>query len=538
MASERVALYARQSVQEDQGITQQLEAMRKRAIAEDWIVAGEYVDNFTSATKARGDGTDWARMLADADAGKIDTIVAVKSARLLRRVEDALEVTAPRRDVRVVTFDGIDTAGHWGKVILLIMTSIAEAEIEEKEARALPFRAARREAGHPTPGLVPYGYNWVSNKDRDDRGTRYQVVPHEAHALLYMSRELRAGAKLGEIAKALNDGTAHDEDGDSLSEQTRLTRPILNRDGTVKRPGAKWTSTTVRRILLSPFPAALLPPPMPDGMPYRADRFTLSECTPGAWDAILTEDAVAAARGRLLDSSRRTHDGNTRAKWLLSGLGECGRCGGALRKCQTKTTATSVRGYRCTTGCFQRPAALIEEYVENAAVEVLSAPGLLAWVDDRRHDIGALRARRDAIDADEKEWFARVQAGTLRPEQWDVLSTKWAEERTQLDGDIAEAVSVDPTAAFVGAEDVRGLWERMSTARRRAVLGALLLGVQVHPVGKGRRLTSIEAVEGTVTIMWRRAERRVKIDAERTVSSVRGRVPDDARDAVGRALDS
>jgi DNA invertase Pin-like site-specific DNA recombinase len=524
MTTERVALYARQSVQEDQGIAQQLEAMHKRAVAEDWIVAGEYVDNFTSATKTRGDETSWARMLADVDVGKIDTIVAVKSARLLRRLEDALEITAPRRHVRVVTFDGIDTASHYGRVILVIMTSIAEAEIEEKEARALPFRASRRAAGHPTSGLVAYGYQWIPELHRDERGTRFVVVPEEAVALRYMSRELLGGADLGAIARAMNDGAAMDEGRRPLPESSRRTRA-----------GVKWTSTTVRRMLASPFPAALLPPAMPEGIKYRADRYTLSECTPGAWEPILDEDAVAAARGRLFNPSRLSHDGNTHAKWLLSRVGKCGRCEGPLRKIDTRTTAR-VRAYRCTKGCFQRPAALIEEYVEYSVVKVLSEPGLLTWADTDGLDLGALRLRREALRVERAEWFQRVRVGKLTPMEWDELSARWDAELVQLDADIAEAVSGDPLASFVGTEDVRALWDSLSVARRRAVLEALLFSVEVHPVGKGKRVTTLRATEPTVTMNWRRAERRVTFDVDRTVTAVEGRVSPDARDAIAAAL--
>lgn len=533
------AIYARQSVEEDELASNQVRLCQRTA--KDYGIGNIpdsliFEDVNVSASKPRDSSTGWGRMLIAIKSGDVRTVIITDTDRLMRGVQDAQSLV--ELGVRVITLDGsIDTRTADGERRLLNDAVSARFEVRRKSERAVRAAALRHDAGHPTSGTVAYGYRWMYKQERDALGTRLTIVETEAAALRFMSREFLGGSSLGEVVKALNEGTARDERGRELHESTRRTRPRLAPDSTVKRPGVKWTTTTLRRVLLSPYSAALLPPTTPKGKHYQADNFTLSECTPGTWDEILTEDAVAAARGRLLDPSRRTHDGDTRAKWLLSGLGECGRCGGPLRKCQTKTTATSVRGYRCTTGCFQRPAALIEEYVEKAAVEVLSAPGLLTWVDDGRHDIGALRARRDAIDADETEWFARVQSGMLRPAQWDVLSARWSEERAQLDRDIAEAVSVDPAAAFVGAEDVRALWDGLSTARKRAVLGALLHGVQVHPVGKGKRVRTVEEIEGTVTMRWKRAERRVRIDPDRTVSSVRGRVPDDSRDAIVRALD-
>lgn len=534
MVSERVALYARQSVHEDQGIEQQLASMRKRAVAEDWEVVGEYVDNFTSATKVRGDGTDWARMLSDVDSGKVDTIVAVKSARLLRRVEDALEITSPRREVRVVTFDGIDTASHWGRVILFIMTSIAEAEIEEKEARAVPYRAARREAGHPVAGLVPYGYKWVPDVQRDVHGTRYEVAPEEAAVLHFMSRRLLTEKdSLAQIVRALNDGKATDEHGDPLPPSSRHPRPRKNKESgdLIYSP---WITSTVRRLLISPFQAALLPPPMPEGVPYRADRFTLSQCTPGAWEPILTVDQVNAARGRLLDASRLAHDGDTKAKWLLAGLGRCGKCGGRTRSTQSRTTAKSVRAIRCTAGCFVRPAAPIEEYVESAVIALLSTPNLLQWVDDGGTDIEALRTHRDALAAERAEAEGLYRARKLSAATFSAMVDEFDAELGQIDTALGDALRADPLAEIVTGDDVRGLWESMNLNRRRAVLGALLHAVEVHPVGKGRRIVSADDIEPTVLMRWREVEHRTSFATGETTHTAK--VPGDAKQVVSEAL--
>ncbi|KAA9131167.1 recombinase family protein [Microbacterium caowuchunii] len=511
MASDTVqaAIYVRQSVREDQGIAQQIADCRRRLVAEEWAEVDVYDDNRTSATKDRGTGTAWARMLEDIDAGRVQVVVAVAAARLLRRVEDVLELT--KRDVRIVTLrDGIDTATNGGKMMLYMLVLMAEAEIEEKEARALPYRASRREAGHPTSGLVPYGYRWVPKLERDAKGTRFAIVPEEAEIIRYMSAELLGGTTLAAIVDA------------------------LNADGKRTRAGARWRSSTVRRILISPFHAAKLPPAMPEGKPYRADRFTWSECTPGTWAEILPEDAVLAARGLLLDDARRSHDGDTRPKWLLSTIGRCAGCHGPLRSAQTKTTATSYRAYRCTAGCFVRPAALIEEYVTRAAVDVLSAPGLLSWVDDDPESIEVLRARREALSALRAEDEELYRARKLSPAMFSRLVDENAAEIADIDRELAEIVRVNPLAAFVSGDDVRDLWDGLSVGRRRAVLSALVDHVEVSPVGKGRRVLTVEAVEGTVSMGWRRVERRRSLDTGATTRTPK--VPDEARNAIVRAL--
>ncbi len=536
----RAAIYVRQSVREDQGIAQQIAECRRRTGGEGWHVVDVYNDNQTSASKTRGAGTAWARMLADIDDGRIDVVVSVKAARLLRRTEDVLEIT--KRGIRVVTTgDGIDTASAFGKAILTIIVALAENEIEEKEARALPYRAARRKAGHPTPGLVPFGYSWVPKLQRDARGTRYEVAPGEAAVLRFMSRELLqteglGKGALGSIAATLNAGEATDDHGDPLGASSKTTRPKLDRDGNVIREGKPWTTTTIRRMLLSPFPAALLPPKTPEGEHYNPAKVDMSKCQPGAWDAILTEDAVMAARAVLLKPSRLKHDGDTRAKHLLSGVGRCAECGGPIRSAQVKTTAQRQRAYRCTRGCFVRAAAIIEAYVSEAVVSLLSAPDLLQWMPDDGTDVGALRARRAALVSTRAAWFERAKAGTLAPHEWDALAGKYDAEIGELDAALGAALQADPLAEIVTSEDVRGMWESITTARRRAILGALVHRVEIGRVGRGVRVLTVEAAEATVTMGWRRAEHRVSLDRARSLVSVTPRVPVDAREVIAAGL--
>jgi site-specific DNA recombinase len=312
---------------------------------------------------------------------------------------------------------------------------------------------------------------------------------------------------------------------------------VLDSKGNVKRPGVAWTTTTVRRHLLSPFPAALLPPKTPVGKHYNATKVDMSKCQPGAWDPILTEDAVLSARAMLLDPSRLTHDGNTRAKHLLSGIGRCAVCGGPIRKANVKTTAPEpLRGYRCTKGCFVRAAAIIEAYVSEAVVSLLSAPDLLQWMPNDGTDVGALRARRAALVSTRAAWFERATAGTLLPHEWDALAAKHDAEISEVDAALGEALRADPLAEIVTSDDVRGMWERTTTARRRAILGALVHHVEVGRVGKGVRVLTLEAAESTVSMVWRRTEHRASLTRARSLSKGRPLVPADAREVIGAAL--
>ncbi len=103
----RAAIYMRQSLDRDnkqEGIARQrercLEEIRRRA----WTPAGEYIDNDVSATKVRGSGTAWHRLITDVKAGRIDVVVAVDQDRLLRGIRDLL--TLIELGEKITTVDG------------------------------------------------------------------------------------------------------------------------------------------------------------------------------------------------------------------------------------------------------------------------------------------------------------------------------------------------------------------------------------------------------------------------------------------------
>lgn len=489
-----VGIYVRQSVREDQGITQQIEDCKRRAEAEKWKVFDTYNDNQTSATKARGDGTAWARMLADVDAGRIDVILCVTAARLLRRTLDVIEVTKPRRSVRVVTVrDGIDTGTMGGRLLLAVLVAIAEEEIAEKEARAEPYRQSRNANGHPSPGKVPFGYEWVPSLLRRKDGRRYEVVTDEAAAVRFVFSEVIAGSPLGMIARELNEGTARDpKSGKALAASTRATRK-----------GSPWIPSTVRRLALSPMYAALLPPIVPGAGAYRAEAVDLDACTPGVWEPIVDEDQVRAARSVLIDPSRRKQQGTSR-RWLLSGLAVCDVCGQRVRSARTKER---YQGYRCPAGHFQRSGEILDRYVQQVVVERLSAPDAASLIKPAPGvDLDALRAREGALRGRRATLLDLAASGTFGAAEIRDRVAPLDDELAEVTASISAALAVDPFASVVTASDVRAAWDALTLARKRRIVSELFVLV-VHPVGKGVRVTTLEQAAASVDVIWNRPGR-------------------------------
>lgn len=485
----RVAIYARQSVDEEQGIGQQLDDCRAECQRRGWQVVGEFKDNDTSASKERGPKTAWAAMLKAFDAGTCDTIIVTETSRITRSLIDVLDIRPPRRDIRVVVIrEAIDT--EFDDFMLKQLVLLAEREVRIKSARAARYAATRRAAGHPTPGKPPHGYQWVPQIDRDSSGVRYRVDDAEAADVRQIFREFLAGAPLGQIAR-------------DLSDAGRLTRS-----------GSRWRSTTIRRVLLNPVYAALLAPAQPSGE-YDATAIDLDACTPGAWEAIIERDRLVAARTRLIGVAPN-HNGTAR-KWLLSGLAVCAVCSTPVRSARGEThptaridgsgTAKTLRyhAYRCVKGHFMRNGDIIDDLVSELCVSRLSEPDTLKMISQRADqiDIGVLHATREGLKSRRKSIAGFVARGLMTDLEADDSLREIGDELGMIDDQIALAVREDPLAELAEVDDVHAWWEDATLARRR-MLVEFLMTIRIHPVGHGRRVTNTDSAAETVTVAWRR----------------------------------
>lgn len=482
----RVAIYARQSEDVDAGITQQLDDCRAEAARRGWLLVAEFRDNDTGASAARGPKTDWVRMLREFDAGTFDVLLVTETSRLTRSLTDVLDVTPPRRAIRVVVIrEGIDT--EIDAFMLKQLVLLAEREVKIKAARAARYAAERRKEGHPTAGMTPHGYRWLSAADRGPTGTRYVVDEVEAADVRRIFAEFLVGASLGQIARDLNDA------------------------GRTTRKGAPWRSATVRRILMNPFYAAVLPPAQPIGT-HDLAKIDLQACTPGAWEAIVEQEQLVATRDRLV-GVKPNHRGTAR-KWLLSGLAVCSACREPVRSARGEThpsarkdgsgTAPRQRyhAYRCVNGHFMRNGDLIDELVANLCIARLSEPdaATLLSPEQDKADIAALHTRRDALRASRKNVFLLIDDNPARLADAQDRLDNIEEQLRTVDSEIASAVSRSPLAELIGVEDVRAWWNAATLARKRSIV-EFLMTVAICPVGKGRRVTSWEAVAETVEVV-------------------------------------
>lgn len=165
----KAALYLRVSSErqskEGDSIPAQREALRKYAKEREYIIAGEYIDDGVSGTKA--DRDELMRLLEDVKSGKVNLILVTKLDRLYRNIKHYLNMMDVL-DKHGVGWTAIwepiyDTTTPQGRLIVNQMMSIAQFEAENTGQRIRQVQAYKITQGEVISGNTPYGYR-IENK--------------------------------------------------------------------------------------------------------------------------------------------------------------------------------------------------------------------------------------------------------------------------------------------------------------------------------------------------------------------------------------
>lgn len=458
----RVALYARQSKADPDGIDRQLPRLRRLVADRGWAVVDEYVDDGMSASKSRGPSSDWARMLADAKAGKVDTVIAVDLDRLLRGLQDLL--TLIEHDLMAVTVNGeIDLTTADGEFRATILAAVARLEVRRKAERQSRAQLQRAQQGRAPKGVRPLGYATSGDVIEDEA-----AVVHEIYRLFAIAD----GPSIASIAKGLSGGES-DQIPKSLPHLPKRNRTLaIERNARRAAEGedpvpvpadGPWDSSTVLGILRNPRYA---------GYSVYTDRNARAENkrrtwyaqilrdedgdpVMGQWTPIIEPDVWWTVQERLNSPARITNrTGSTARKHIGSGLYLCGICDKPVR-------AHSKR-YRCE-GHIMRSRELIDDWVLRLVRERLSRPDLADAIptgdEPRLQAIAAeIGTRQGRIKRAQAEWDDDIIEGfdlkRIRDRENAAIASLEAERRsltatTDLGG-VLDAK--DPVQAFDDAD--------------------------------------------------------------------------------------
>ena len=140
----------------------------------EWEFAGVYADDGISGT-GTAKRSEFLRMIADCEAGKIDIILTKSIQRFARNTVDLLETVRHLKDIGVeVRFEkeNINSMSSDGELMLSILASFAQEESRSISENVKWGTRKRFEQGIPNGHFQIYGYRW--------EGDHLVVEPEEA----------------------------------------------------------------------------------------------------------------------------------------------------------------------------------------------------------------------------------------------------------------------------------------------------------------------------------------------------------------------
>ena len=402
--------------------------MKAYADFNDYQIVGEYEDAGKSGKSIEGRAS-FCRMMEDIKSGKdgVAYVLVFKLSRFGRNAADVLSTLQVMQDFGVNLIcveDGIDSSKDAGKLMISVLSAVAEIERENIRVQTMEGRIQKAREGRWNGGFAPYGYRLVDGV--------LQINEDEAPAIRTIFEQY------------VNTDTG--ANGLSKYLETHGFQKLARQNGT----SPLFSATLIRAILKNPvycgkiaFGRRKLEKIHGTRNEYHQvpqENYLLVD---GLHEGIVSEELWNAAQVKLLAQSKRYEPVNrskTEQAHLLSALVKCPVCGAGMysNKCTKRkkdgTPYKSFSYYSCKHRKMQRGQKcdfnkqIQEEVLDNAVVEVIiklvSNPKFAAMMQEKINSKVDTTAIEQEIAAAEKQ---------LR--QYYSIKSKIMEEIDTLDPD-------------------------------------------------------------------------------------------------------
>ena len=405
----KVYIYTRVSTaMQIDGYSLDAQKARMKAYADfnDYQIVGEYEDAGKSGKSIEGRAS-FCKMMEDIKSGKdgVAYVLVFKLSRFGRNAADVLSTLQVMQDFGVNLIcveDGIDSSKDAGKLMISVLSAVAEIERENIRVQTMEGRIQKAREGRWNGGFAPYGYRLVDGV--------LQINEDEAPAIRTIFEQY------------VNTDTG--ANGLSKYLETHGFQKLARQNGT----SPLFSATLIRAILKNPvycgkiaFGRRKLEKIHGTRNEYHQvpqENYLLVD---GLHKGIVSEELWNAAQVKLLAQSKRYEPVNrskTEQAHLLSALVKCPICGAGMysNKCTKRkkdgTPYKSFSYYSCKHRKMQRGQKcdfnkqIQEEVLDNAVVEVIiklvSNPKFAAMMQEKINSKVDTTAIEQEIAAAEK----------------------------------------------------------------------------------------------------------------------------------------
>jgi site-specific DNA recombinase len=433
------AIYARVSSEqqkEENTIASQTAALIEFAREQGYSVPDEWViedEGFSGASLQRP-GLERLRDLAAE--GHIQAVLIHSPDRLSRKYAYQVLLTEEfaRQGVETVFLKAPHSGTPEDQLMLQFQGMIAEYERAQILERSRRGKRHRAKAGEVSVLCgAPYGYRYI--RKTSDTPARYEIDAAEAEVVrLVYDKYTVDGLSIGAIARLLREL--------GLPTRQRVTRWERSVIWAILRNPAYQGTACFNKTGIGPRQKVTRPFRL-SGRAVHGEKSSGHERPRDEWieipvPAIVSEETFALAAERLADN-KRFAPRRTIEPSIVQGLVSCHKCGYALSRTSTRSSARKIHYYRCLGSdawrhlrgpvCDSRPIRqdLLDQIVWQEVIRLIEDPTLVQAELDRRLDAArAAEPTRRRQDALERE-LARVSKSMER------LITAYQEDLLSLD---------------------------------------------------------------------------------------------------------
>ena len=441
----RAVIYARYSsdLQSEASIEDQVEVCRRYATERGWTITGTYTDAAISGASRFRPG--FQKLLSEAGHKLFDIVICEAVDRLGRRLAD----TADLQDQ--LSFYGVKlftpTLGEVTQIHIAVMGMMAQMAIKDLGEKTRRGQLGRVLKGKVAGGLA-YGYR-VGACD-DGAGAR-EIIEEEANIVRRIFREFAAGDSPETIAKRLNKEGVSGPGGRPWSNTTLRGQPdrgtgLLN--NAIYKGELQWNKCS---YVKDPRTGKRIARPNPPDKWERQQIEPLRIIEDALWESAKARQHTVSSK--LADSQRgnRLNDAH-RPRFLLSGLLQCGCCGGGY-------TITGKDRYGCATrkqkGTCDNGTTISRQEIEARVLtglkERLLEPSLVAdFIKGIQEELEEQRRLRRAGEAQRARKLGEVDrkiSGMMRAIEDGLYEPSMKERLKALQAEKASLTEADEDAS-------------------------------------------------------------------------------------------